>query len=323
MAIPQRHAGSQQLSAGLRFRQGPDQRHRPLAHEFPTRQQRRISCSSGPADQHRVVVHPGLSAAREGCVLWSGSFLPGRRRLFHDAHAGRAQFTVGTGFSTKVQFAAEGGTFTTAFALGLWTASTNAAIRFTLDGSAPTETSTLYTGPINITNSVQVRARSWEAGLLPGPLHSESYVLLNPNVINFTTDLPVIVIHTFGGGGIPAVGSKFASLSFYEPQNGKTSLTNAPRLSTRAGLRVRGSSTAGLAKQSWAVEFWDDLNDDKNLSPLGLPAESDWVLYAPNSFEPVLIHNPFIFDLSNQIGRYAPRTRLVEVYINTTVRDED
>ena len=217
-----------------------------------------------------------------------------------------------------MQFAAEGGTFTTAFALGLWTASTNAAIRFTLDGSAPTETSTLYTGPINITNSVQVRARSWEAGLLPGPLHSESYVLLNPNVINFTTDLPVIVIHTFGGGGIPAVGSKFASLSFYEPQNGKTSLTNAPRLSTRAGLRVRGSSTAGLAKQSWAVEFWDDLNDDKNLSPLGLPAESDWVLYAPNSFEPVLIHNPFIFDLSNQIGRYAPRTRLVEVYINTT-----
>ena len=231
---------------------------------------------------------------------------------------GAPNSTVGTGFSTKVQFAAEGGTFTTAFALGLWTASTNAAIRFTLDGSAPMETSTLYTGPINITNSVQVRARSWEAGLLPGPLHSESYVLLNPNVINFTTDLPVIVIHTFGGGGIPAVGSKFASLSFYEPQNGKTSLTNAPRLSTRAGLRVRGSSTAGLAKQSWAVEFWDDLNDDKNLSPLGLPAESDWVLYAPNSFEPVLIHNPFIFDLSNQIGRYAPRTRLVEVYINTT-----
>ena len=109
---------------------------------------------------------------------------------------GAPNSTVGTGFSTKVQFAAEGGTFTTAFALGLWTASTNAAIRFTLDGSAPTETSTLYTGPINITNSVQVRARSWEAGLLPGPLHSESYVLLNPNVINLTTDLPVIVIHT-------------------------------------------------------------------------------------------------------------------------------
>src|SRR5207249_5872201 len=64
--------------------------------------------------------------------------------------------------------------------------------------------------------------------------------------------------------------------------------------------------------------FRDHFDDDTNASPLGLPEESDWILYAPNNFEPVLIHNPFIFDLSNQIGRYASRTRLVEVYINTT-----
>src|SRR2546428_13707337 len=65
------------------------------------------------------------------------------------------------------------------------------------------------------------------------------------------------------------------------------------------------------------VEFRDDFDDDKKASPLGLPEESDWILYAPNNFEPVLIHNPFIFDLSNQIGRYASRTRFVEVYLNT------
>ena len=29
------------------------------------------------------------------------------------------------------------------------------------------------------------------------------------------------------------------------------------------------------------------------------------------------MHNPFIFELSRQIGRYAPRTRFVEVYLNT------
>ena len=32
----------------------------------------------------------------------------------------------------------------------------------------------------------------------------------------------------------------------------------------------------------------------------------------------MLIHNPLIYQLSNEIGRYAPRTRLMEVYINTT-----
>src|SRR6266513_1180367 len=229
---------------------------------------------------------------------------------------GAPNSTIGAGFSPKVEFSADGGAFTSPFPLELWTASTNAVIRFTLDGRAPTDASLSYNGPVSITNTVQVRARAFAPGLLPGPLHSESYVLLDANVINFTSNLPVIVIHNFGAGGVPASADQFVDLSFYESQNGKTSLTNPPTLSTRAGIHVRGSSTQGLPKQSWAVEFWDDFNDPKNAAPLGLPADSDWVLYAPNNFEPVLIHNPFIYQLSNELGRYAPRTRFVEVYVN-------
>jgi hypothetical protein len=48
---------------------------------------------------------------------------------------------------------------------------------------------------------------------------------------------------------------------------------------------------------------------------LGLPPDSDWVLYAPNRFEPVLIHNPFVHQLSRDLGRYSPRTRFVEVFL--------
>ena len=230
---------------------------------------------------------------------------------------GAPNSTIGAGFSPKVEFSRNGGTFTSPFPLELWTSSTNAEIRFTLDGSAPTDASSLYGGPVSLTNTVQIRTRAFAPGLLPGALHSESYILLNANVINFTSNLPVIVIHNFAGGGIPVSTDGFANMSFYEPQSGKTSLTNAPTLSTRAGIHVRGSSTQGLPKQSWAVEFRDDFNDPKSASPLGLPADSDWVLYAPNNFEPVLIHNPFIYQLSDEIGRYAPRTRLVEVYLNT------
>ena len=32
---------------------------------------------------------------------------------------------------------------------------------------------------------------------------------------------------------------------------------------------------------------------------------------------PVLIHNHFMHDLSREIGRYSPRARFVEVYVNT------
>ena len=110
----------------------------------------------------------------------------------------------------------------------------------------------------------------------------------------------------------------YVNFAIYEPGSGVTSLTNPPALNTGAGLNVRGSSTRGDAKQAWDVQFWDDLTNNVNESPLGLPADSDWALYAPDNFEPVLIHNPLIYQLSNETGRYAPRTRMVEVYLNTT-----
>jgi hypothetical protein len=48
---------------------------------------------------------------------------------------------------------------------------------------------------------------------------------------------------------------------------------------------------------------------------LGLPANSDWVLYAPNEFDPVMIHNPFVHQLSRDMGHYSPRTRFLEVFL--------
>ncbi|TMQ01901.1 MAG: hypothetical protein E6L09_01335 [Verrucomicrobia bacterium] len=248
----------------------------------------------------------------------------GRDRISPDAVGyftlptpGAPNSTVGAGFSAKAKFSHEGGTFISPFLLELYTDPIDNLIRYTLDGSAPTDSSAVYTGPLSIANTVQVRARAFAPGLLPGPLHSESFILLNPNIINFSSDLPVIVIHDFGAGDVPVDVPRLVNMSFFEPNGGRTSLTNAPASSTRAGIRVRGSSTQGLPKQSWSVEFQDDFDDDRKLSPLGLPEESDWILYAPNNFEPVLIHNPFIFQLSNDIGRYAPRARLVELYINT------
>ena len=225
--------------------------------------------------------------------------------------------TVGAGFAPEVQFSRAGGTFLSAFALGLSTTSSNATIHYTLDGTAPTETSLLYTNPITVSVPVQVRARTFAPGLFPGLLHSESYLLLNTSLAATNSDLPAVVIFNFNGGAVPVNTRQFANFSFYEPQGGVTRLTNPPTLSVRGSVHVRGSSTQNLPKQSYSAEFWNEFDDDQEFSPLGLPAESDWVLYAPNNFEPVLIHNPLAYQLSNEIGRYASRTRFVEVYLNT------
>jgi hypothetical protein len=70
-----------------------------------------------------------------------------------------------------------------------------------------------------------------------------------------------------------------------------------------------------MPQPGFAMAFIDELNQERSLPLLGLPADSDWILYAPNAYDPVLIHNPFIHQLSRDIGRYSPRTRFVEMFV--------
>ncbi|HEX4121270.1 MAG TPA: CotH kinase family protein [Verrucomicrobiae bacterium] len=228
---------------------------------------------------------------------------------------------AGPGFTAEPAFSQAGGTFVSPFNLTITDATTNAVVRYTTDGTMPTDQSPILAGPLLINGSVQVRTRAFAEGLLPGPIHSESYIQLASDVVQQTSDMPALIIYNFDAG-VPntAEGTpdQFANFSFYEPSNGITRLTNAPTLSARAGFHVHGSSTRGDAKQSWTVQFWDDFNNSTDETPLELPAGKDWVLYAPDNFEPVLIHNPLMYQLSRDIGRYAPNTHLLEVYLHTT-----
>ena len=234
---------------------------------------------------------------------------------------GHPNVPAGPGFAAEPAFSPAGGTFVSPFNLTITDISANAVIRYTLDGSMPTDQSPVLAGSLLINHSVQVRARAFAGGVLPGPVHSETFLQLSSDLVRQTSDMPALIIYNFGAGvpdPTPGVSDQFANFSFYEPTNGTTYLTNAPTLSARAGFHVHGSSSRYFTKQAWTVGFWDEFNDPADRSPLALPPGNDWVLYAPDGFEPVLIHNPLLYQLSREIGRYAPRTRMIEVYINTT-----
>jgi hypothetical protein len=224
----------------------------------------------------------------------------------------------GPGFSPEVVFSRIGGTFQTPFTLTLSVPGSVGAIHYTTNGSVPTESSPVYSAPISISASTRVRARAYTPGLLPGPVRGEYYMQLNPTAASATSSLPYVVIHSFGGGEVPPDGEYMAFVSIYEPHGGVSSLTNAPDLRSRARVNIRGSSTLYQPKRNYSIEFRDERNVDLALGPLGMPEDPDWILYAPNNFEPVLIHNPLIYRMSNEIGRYAPRTRFVEVYVVTS-----
>ena len=54
-------------------------------------------------------------------------------------------------------------------------ATEGATIRYTLDGTDPTVSSTLYTGPITVDDDTEIRARAWMSGMNPSAVVSETY----------------------------------------------------------------------------------------------------------------------------------------------------
>ena len=257
-------------------------------------------------------------AQREDVSFGRDRFNAGVLGYFPEPTPGKPNATGGPGFAPAVEYSWPGGTFTGTLVVELSAADPAADIRYTLDGSLPHAGSTQYTEPLSLGTAVLVRARSFVPGLLPGDVRSEGYVPLAASVIHSSSDLPLAVLHNFGAGSVPANRDQPAWLMIFEPTAaGRSSLTNAPELAARTGINIRGSSTQGYAKSSYAVETWDESDQDRDVKVLGMPAESDWVFYAPNYFEPVLIHNPFAHTLSRRIGRYSSRTRFAEVYVNT------
>ena len=81
------------------------------------------------------------------------------------------------------------------------------------------------------------------------------------------------------------------------------------------GIEIRGSSSQSFPKKQFGFETRDVANEDINVSLLGFPEEEDWILYAPYS-DKSLIRNMLMYDLSRDIGRYASRSKFVNVTIN-------
>lgn len=234
---------------------------------------------------------------------------------------GGANLNSGDGFGPAVRFSRGGGAYTEPFLLEMLSDNPEAVIRYTQNGTLPTATSTLYQGPLRIEGSVEIRARAFEPGKLPGPPQTISLVRLNADPAiraTYSSTLPILLMTTSGRAALGTTRNQAVGLALYEPVNGRATLTGVPAWTSRGGAKVRGSSTEGLAKQSWALEIWDEFDNNRDREILGMPSESEWVLYGPNDFDKPFIHNPFIHTLSRDIGQYSPRTRFVEVYYHRT-----
>ena len=211
--------------------------------------------------------------------------------------------------------------FASSFELELATATPDAVIRYTTDGSVPDRNSPTYGGPLTVSDTVQIRAQAFRPSYVPSAVNSQTFVRLEADLVDFDSNLPLLVLETYGDDvwGKNTGEMTVSELSIYEPgDDGRSSLTDTPVHSSRAGFRTRGRSSSGFPKAPYRVELWQDGDDrDLNASLLGMPPDGDWVLLGPWLQDLSMTRDPFAFGISNGIGFYATRTRYVEVFLNT------
>ena len=132
-------------------------------------------------------------------------------------------------------------------------------------------------------------------------------------------NLPIILIDTYGVE-IPDEPRIPASMGIINNESGINYIDD-PFNDFDGSITIerRGNSSQWQGKTPYRFETVDDEGENSNVELLGMPAENDWVLYAPWQ-DKTMIRNVLTYQLSNEMGRYASRSRHVELYLNDEYR---
>jgi len=209
-------------------------------------------------------------------------------------------------------FSIPGGIFTNALTLKLTAA--DAVVRFTVDGSEPGTASTVCTGPIRITSCTLLRAKAWHRDGTVSRCVSQNYFFVAPELLTVEFGLPLVLIHS-EGEEISAMEKSLAGLRVLEDSAGQTTFTSGTDFEGLAQMNIRGHSSLRYPKHSYSVKIVDEALEAHKVSLLKLPKESAWVLYGPYP-DKTLMRDALAYELSNDMGRWAPHTRFVEAFVH-------
>lgn len=134
----------------------------------------------------------------------------------------------------------------------------------------------------------------------------------------FSSDLPIVKINT-GGQVIPNEPKINANIQIIDNGPGQRNFVNQNTFAFDGdiGIELRGFSSQGFPKKSYAVEIRDSSGNDKNVSLLGLPETSDYALMA-NFTDKTLMRNALAYEIFRQLGHYATRTRFCELMLDNS-----
>jgi hypothetical protein len=140
---------------------------------------------------------------------------------------------------------------------------------------------------------------------------------IDGSLINFSSsNLPIVVINT-NGQEIPNDIKITADMGIIYNGEGVRNYLTDPynNYNGKIGIEVRGSTSQWFPKKQYAVETRDLTGNDLDVSLLGFPDESDWILFAPYN-DKSLMRDVLAYKIAVDMGRYASRSKYCEVVLN-------
>ena len=136
------------------------------------------------------------------------------------------------------------------------------------------------------------------------------------NDVEFTSsNLPIVIIQTDNrtltnrektGATMKVIDNGSKRNKVTDPANGYDG---------KIKIKLRGNSSLFFDQKRFTFETLTPEGKANNVELLGMPADNDWVLLAPYN-DISMMRDVFAFDMWNNMGHWAPRTRYCEVIMN-------
>ncbi len=106
-----------------------------------------------------------------------------------DSAVSSATYTISLPQVAAPTFSPVGGNYSAAQSVTISTTTSGASIRYTTDGSTPSETAgTLYSGPVTVSSTATLQAIAYESGMVDSPVSSATYTITITGLPNGWTD---------------------------------------------------------------------------------------------------------------------------------------
>jgi hypothetical protein len=131
-----------------------------------------------------------------------------------------------------------------------------------------------------------------------------------------SSDIPIMVIDTEGRHIVDEPKTMARMGIIYNGEGQRNYLTDPfNEYDGWIGIEYRGNASMGFDKKPFTFETRNEAGADTNVSLLGMPKENDYILRAA-FIDKTLMRDAIAYDMSRKIGRWAPRTRHVELVLN-------